>query len=126
MSAYVELEDFVTPYLVELAHQRANEEQQKGNWDWAMIGLRAVRDRDPKIMKALEKAAEILQQMEEDQRRESRRTEERYSHTKESTEYQMWREAYRTADEGDPCENLMWIYGAAAFVAGYNRRKGNS
>ena len=125
MSAYVEIEDFVTPYLVELAHRRANEEQQRGNWDWALIGLRAVRDRVPKILKALEQSAEILQKMEEDQRRETRRTDDRYSHTKETTEYQMWREAYKTADAGDPCENLMWIYGAAAFVAGYNRKKSN-
>lgn len=108
---------------MELAHSRAHEEQANGNWEWALIGLRAARARDPKMMKALEKSSEILQQLEEDQRRESRRTEERYNHTKESTEYQMWREAYKTADNGDPCENLMWIYGAAAFVAGFNRRQ---
>ena len=123
MGTHVELEDFVTPYLVELAHSRAVEEQGRGNHDWAMCGWRAALGRDPKVMKALEKGAEILQQMEEDQRRETRRTTDVYSHTKETTEYQMWREAFATADRGDPCKPLIWIYGAAAFVAGYNRRR---
>ena len=94
MGAHVELEDFVTPHLVELAHSRAVEEQERGNHDWAMCGWRAALHRDPKVMKALEKGAEILQQMEEDQRRETRRTSDKYSHTKETTEYQMWREAF--------------------------------
>ena len=69
MSAYVEIEDFVTPELVERAHRQAIIEQQKSNWAWAMIGMKAARARDPKLLKALEKASDILQQMEEDQRR---------------------------------------------------------
>ena len=121
MPTIVELPDFVNPYGVEAAHRRANEEQQKGNWAWGTLGLRAARARDPKVLKVLELASGILNQLEEDQRREHRRTSDVYGETKETTEYQMWREAYATADRGEPCENLMWIYGAAAWLAGIHR-----
>ena len=37
----------------------------------------------------------------------------------EHTESQMWREAYRLCDEGNPIQNFEWIYGAAAVLCGY-------
>lgn len=121
MPAHVELEEFVTPFSVEKAHARALKAQQEWDWTWAMPGMRAARARDPKLLKVLELASNILQQMEEDQRKDSRRTAEKFAETKETTELQMWREAYNTADRGDPCENLMWIYGAASCLAGFGR-----
>ena len=38
-----------------------------------------------------------------------------------TTETQLWREAYRMVDEGKAKDvpHLKWIYGAAAFLCGY-------
>ena len=106
---------------VEFAHRRCLEEQQKGNWSWAQLGIRAARARDQKIMRVLEKAAEVIDKEEENQRGETRRSTDVYSHSIETTETQMWKAAYKTADAGTPEEALMWIYGAAACLAGFQR-----
>jgi hypothetical protein len=37
-----------------------------------------------------------------------------------TTEAQLWREAYRLCDNGEPLRNYEWIYGAAAWLCGYN------
>ena len=106
---------------VEWAHKRAHEEQAKKHWRWAEIGLRAAKARDDKMMRILEKAAEIIDKEEENQRGETRRSADVYSAQIETTETQMWKAAYKTADAGTPEEALMWIYGAAACLAGILR-----
>jgi len=106
---------------VEWAHRRANEEQSKKNWRWAEIGMRAARDRHSKMCKIMEKAAELIDAEEERQRGETRRSTDSFAESRTTTETQMWVEAYKCLDRGEPLENLMWIYGAAACLAGLLR-----
>lgn len=120
MSAHVELENFVTAGSVEYAYRRCQVEQRRGNEQFAKVGMRAAKARDSRLLKVLDLAANILHQMDEDQNKENRRTTEVYGETKTTTEVQLWREAYRMVDQGTPIENLKWIYGAAALLAGYN------
>ena len=64
---------------------------------------------------ALEGGAEILHKMSTDQLGHN------YSAAgikMEATESQLWREAYKSADGGDPMVQFRWIYGAAAELAG--------
>ena len=94
---------------------------QPARWrqGFADAGLRAANARDPKFMAVLGKAAEIVTKMDEEQRGFSRRFAEKESERRETTETQMWREAFRCADEGYPQPELAWIYGAAAWLCGY-------
>ena len=87
---------------------------------FANAGMRAARERDPRLLKALEKAAEVVTKMDENQRGRTRRATEHFSEAGETTETQLFREAYRMADQGTPIVNLKWIYGAAAWLCGYN------
>jgi hypothetical protein len=106
---------------VEWAHRRCLEEQEKKNWGWGEVGLRAARDRNNKMMRIMEKAAELIDREEEHQRGETRRSAQKYSEQIKTTETQMWVEAYKCMDKGEPLENLMWIYGAGACLAGLLR-----
>ena len=103
---------------VEWAHRRCLQEQQKKNWNWAMVGMRAARARDDRMLKFMEKAAELIDAEEERQRGETRRAAEKFSESVTTTETQMWIAAYKTMDNGTPEEALMWIYGAGACLAG--------
>jgi hypothetical protein len=58
--------------------------------------------------------------MDENQRGRTRRATDHFSEQGETTETQLFREAYRMADQGTPIVNLKWIYGAAAWLCGYN------
>ena len=120
MAGHVEIEEFITPARVEYAYGLVQQAQVMGRQSWADTGMRAARARDPKLLKALEKGAEIIGKMSEAQMGQTRRSTEIFSHTKEHTVSQLWREAYRLADEGKPIENLCWIYAAAAWLCGYN------
>jgi tRNA A37 N6-isopentenylltransferase MiaA len=120
MSNHVEIEEFITPERVEYAYGLAMKRQQsRADW-WADIGWRAAQERDPRLLKALEKAAEVVTKMDENQRGRTRRATEHFSEAGETTETQLFREAYRMADQGTPIVNLKWIYGAAAWLCGYN------
>ena len=117
--AYVELENFITPSLVEEAYRRALKAQASGWQQFAVVGWRAAQARDPKLLKALEKGAEILDAMTENQWGETmREVDQDYGKTKGTTEQNLWREAYRMLDEGTPLQNFEWIYGAAAWMCG--------
>jgi hypothetical protein len=119
MSA-TELENFITAESVEWAYGRACEAQRIGRQSFARIGWRAAQARDPRLLKVLERAAEIVTQMDENQRGRTRRYAEKLGEQIETTETQLWREAYRLCDEGRPIQNFEWIYGAAALLCGYN------
>lgn len=87
--------------------------------DYATHGFRFARERHPKLMKALERCAELLEaererQMGQTQRRQSID----WSHRAVPMEVSAFREAYKAADRGRPIEQLMWLYGAAADLAG--------
>jgi hypothetical protein len=120
MAAHVELEEWITPELVEAAYRTAIRMQQARALWWADVGMKAAKARDPKLLKALEKAAEVVTKMDEEQRGRTRRHAEYLNHQTETTETQLFREAYRMADQGTPIEHLKWIYGAGAWLCGYN------
>ena len=44
----------------------------------------------------------------------------KFGETKGTTQHQLCREAYRMVDQGTPIRNFEWIYGAAAYLCGYN------
>jgi len=120
MPAHVELADFITPAFVEHAYRRSKQASEKHNQHFAACGMRAAKARDPKLIKALERGAEILDKMTEDQYgRTMRDPSATHGETKGTTEAGLWREAYRMVDEGTPIPQLQWIYGAAAVLCGY-------
>lgn len=118
-NAKLESVDFVTPESVEHAYAMAGRAMEARRQGFADAGLRAAQVRDPKFMLVLGRAAEIVTKMDEEQRGFSRRFADKESERRETTETQMWREAFRCADEGYPQPELAWIYGAAAFLCGY-------
>ena len=119
MSAYVELEDWVNIVSVENAHRRACQEQENSQSTFGEVGWRAAQARDPKLLKVLEIASNLMVKLEEDQRKESMRTTMIFAEQRMTTETQLWIAAYQTVDENRPIENLKWIYGAAAKLAGF-------
>lgn len=105
---------------LEWAHGRAIQEQKAQNQSFADRGMRAARARDPKLLYALERGAEILQQMSEEQTGRTRRDPSTpYGFRVEHTESSLWREAYKLADKGEPGIPFEWIYGAAALLCGF-------
>jgi hypothetical protein len=85
---------------------------------YAKRGMRAAKAKDLKLMLVLEQATDVLLKVSNKQLGQYRyRSDIPFSHTVEPTEVQLWREAYRMADEGTPLENFRWIYGAAAELA---------
>jgi hypothetical protein len=121
MPNHVELEQFITSELVEIAHGKACQAQAMGRQSFADTGYRAALARDPKLLKALEAGANILDKMTDQQHgRTMRAPDATHGETKGTTEAQLWRESYRLCDEGTPIRNMEWIYGAAAWLVGYN------
>ena len=119
-SNHVEIEEFITPEKVEFACGLATKYQAMGKQSCADTGYRAALARDPKLLKVLEKGAEIVDKMTEQQYgRTMRDISATYGETKGTTEAQLWREAYRLCDEGKPIRNFEWIYFAAAWLCGY-------
>lgn len=112
--------EFVTRRSVEEAYRRAKRAQMSRRQSMADIGLRAALHRDPKMLRTLEEASEILRQMSEEQLG-VHGMEVGGSLRVEATEYQMWRNAYSAADEGLGIEALRpyeWIYAGAAWLCG--------
>ena len=120
-AAGIELEDFITLGRVEEAHRRAQLNMDRRNQSFANTGWRAAEARDDKMLKVLEIAANLMDQEQDSQLgRTMRDPNATYAESKGTTEVQMWREAYRLMDEGNPIRNFEWIYGAAAWLCGYN------
>lgn len=111
---------------IEYAYGLASRAQIE-RWQWfADVGMRAARARDPKLLRALEACAESTERLSEQQTGRTRRDiDVEYGLTKGHTEAQMYREAYRLCDEGNPIQNFEWIYGAAAWLCGYVGQTGN-
>ena len=119
--AAIETTNWVNRLTVEEAYRMARRLQAEDtprSQNFARRGMRAAKARDPKLLLVLEKATEIVTQMSQEQFGQTRyRTDIPYSDRVEPTEVQLWREAYRLCDEGNPIGNFMWIYGAAAHLA---------
>ena len=123
MSSHVEIEEFITAGRVEHAYGLAMKAQLNRRQSFADTGWRAALARDPKLLKALEKGAEVVEKLQENQFGRTMRTageEEKHKYKAGTTEAQLWREAYRLCDEGTPIRNFEWIYGAAAWLCGFN------
>ena len=120
MGNYVEVEEFVTPGRVEWAYGKAMEAQHYRKQRFADAGWRAAQDRDPRLLKVLECAANVVTKMDEDQRGQTRRgSDVAYAESVETTVTQLFRGAYETVDKGTPVRALEWIYGAGALMCGY-------
>lgn len=119
-TAGIELPEPVTLHSVERAYRKAMEAMEMRNHTFSEKGMRAARSRDPRLLLVLEKSAEILHVRQEDQ---IGRTQRSWGSTEgeraDLTEYTLFREAFRLCDEGQPLYNFCWIYGAAAYLAGY-------
>ena len=117
----IEINDWINQFTIEKAYRRANLMQADHSYRskaFAERGMRAARARDPKLLMVLEKGTTILEQLAQEQLGEYKhRSDIPYSHSVDPTEVQLWREAYKTCDQGDPVINFQWIYGAAAQVA---------
>lgn len=121
MSNHVEIENFITPELVEYAYSRAMRAQESGRQVFADTGFRAALARDPKLLKVLETASNILDKMTDAQHGRTMRAPDASLGEKQgTTELQLWREAYKMCDQNTPLRAFEWVYGAAALIAGYN------
>lgn len=117
----IELPEWINNRTVERAYARAIEAQRRHKDNWAETGMRAARARDPRLMLVLERGSNIMTMLQEAQIGEYRRRGEAsipFSHTVELTEVQLWTKAFTFADKGEPLEQLKWIYGCAAELAG--------
>ena len=119
----IELQRPINRATVEQAYRLAKLGQKHKRFGMAETGMRIARlprdSRDhSKFLKVLDQAAEILYTIAEEQYgRTIRDPGTVHAERVTPTEYQAWREAFRTADAGDPCEAFAWIYGAAAWLA---------
>jgi len=116
---HIEFEDFLTIQRIEWAYGIACHSLEKRKQQVARVGWKAAQARDSKLLKALEVGAEKIGKLSENQTGRTRRSAEHLKDQVEHTESQMWREAYRLCDEGNPIQNFEWIYGAAAVLCGY-------
>ena len=116
---HIEFEDFLTIQRIEWAYGIACHSLEKRKQQVARVGWKAAQARDSKLLKALEVGAEKIGKLSEEQTGRTRRTSSTFKDQIEHTESQMWREAYRLCDEGNPIQNFEWIYGAAAVLCGY-------
>ena len=121
LSAYVELQEFITFPRVDEAHRRAIAAQERRQQNFADTGFRAALARDPRMLKVLELAANAIDREQESQFGQTMRSRTATPGEQAgTTEAQLWREAYRLCDEGNPIRNFEWIYGAAAYLCGFN------
>ena len=120
-SAGIELAMPINAKTVEKAHAMALHGSQAKEYSFLSAGMRAARAQDPKLLLAMDRAANVLDAMAESQTGQTRRE---ASATKaqqvQQTEAALWREAYKQCDSGAPLEQLGWIYAAAAWLAGLN------
>lgn len=111
----------LTAKRIEWAYGMAVKAQEAKRQSFADTGFRAARERDPKLLIALEAMAESTLQLQESQiGRLMRDPGSTYAESRGTTEHQLCREAYRMCDQGTPLRNFEWIYGAAAYLCGYN------
>ena len=112
--------DSLNDKIIEYAYGQAIRARDARNQSFADTGYRAAIARDEKMLIALEAMAESTGRLQENQMgRQMRSPDATFGETKGTTVHQLCREAYRLCDEGNPIRNFEWIYGAAAWLAGY-------
>ena len=81
--------------------------------------MREARLRNPKLLKAMEQATEIMVAENEKQYGEyQRQATTEFSQKAIPIPVQMFREAYKALDRGTPEPALCWMYAAGAWLAG--------
>lgn len=112
----------LTPEFVEWGYSQMLRAFDQRREDYAVIGMRAARARDPKLLMALEAMAETTLSLQENQMgRLMRSPDASFGESRGTTEHQLCREAYKMADKGEAMEQFQWVYLAAAFLCGYIR-----
>ena len=127
-SNHVEVPDWINPATVERAYGRAKEAQHNHEEPVAEVGMRAAMQRDARLLIALDKGAEVLARLVEQQvGRFQRDPSTPYGQKAELTELGLWRNAYEMPDKplNDNVEEryyslypFRWILGCAAELAG--------
>lgn len=119
---HVELENFINHKLLEAAMKEYERRYNDGTWDsWTEVGMRAARRRDDKLLKALEKGAELLDALTENQYGRFRRNTDIPAFQSEPMDTQAWKQAYEyLCDEKEPLGYLAPVYGMAAWMLGYH------
>lgn len=123
--AEIILPETVTPARVERIYRRAKE-LGEGPFPFtgmAANGLRAAKRRDPRLLYALERCAECIDKMAEDQSGQTRRQETRmrtdWASTRNPTEVNFFREAFLAAAERNEVPDAFgYLYAAVAEFAG--------
>jgi hypothetical protein len=114
----IELPIPITRSTVERAYGTCSRAQQHGSDYYVTRGRRAAKARDPKLLLVLQKGAEILQKMSEEQAG---------AHgfdvggiRVQHTEFTMWKNAYLAVDSGDSEKQAEYshFYGMGALLAG--------
>lgn len=120
MPNHVEVPEWLNAKTIEIAYGRVLHAQEKRDDRYASAGLRAARARDPKLLLALDKGAEVLDKTAENQQGRTRRSSEVEGLKVVFTEATMWRNAYEMCDQGNQegMHPYAHIYGAAALLAG--------
>jgi hypothetical protein len=116
--ASIELPYPITRKTVEDAYRMGKIAQRDGNARFVLVGRRAAKARDPKLLLALQKGAAVLQKMTEEQAGQHGFDVggQRVQHT----EFQIWKNAYAAVDAGrsEDERQYMHFYGMAALLAG--------
>ena len=114
----VEILEWVNRRTISQVWEMACDAQARNAATFAKKGMRAARARDATLLKVLDQGATVLEQWSRE--REEERIRLRPDAPRiDATEYSMWKAAYESADRGDPMPQMMWVYGAAAHLAGY-------
>lgn len=122
--ADVVLPETATPARVERIFRRAKEigDGPFPATGMAAAGLRAAKARDPRLLAALERCAEVIDKLAEDQSGQTRRQEtrqlENWASTRTPTEVNFFREAYTAVDRGEIPDAFGYLYAAVAEWAG--------
>ncbi len=111
----------LTDIKIEHAYGRCIRARDSHDQSFADTGYRAALARDRKLLLALEAMAECTGRLQESQMgRVMRDPAATHAETKGTTQHQLCREAFRLCEEGKAIRNFEWIYGAAAWLCGYN------
>ena len=115
----IELETTLTFPRWEDAWRRMEKARASDRMTVAQVGMRAAKARDPKLLKVLDQASNLMDRAAEEQQGRTRRSSIVEGERVEYTESQLVKKAYEFADKGEPLPQLIWIYGTAALVLGY-------
>ena len=117
-AAGIEIPEWVNRRTITSVWEMAKEAQARDQMPFAQKGMRAARARDPRLLKTLEAGTEVLRVWSAE-REEARIRAAPDAPPVDATEYSMWKAALETCDQGQPMVQMMWVYGAAAHLAGY-------